>query len=79
MVHELKVWPSYFEAICDGRKRFEIRDNSDRGFNTGDAVKLNEWNPEEKDYTGNFFDAEITYVTNFGQSLNQVVFGFREI
>ena len=76
MKHDLKVWPSYFEAIAEGRKRFEIRDNRDRGFNAGDAVTLHEWCPTEKDYTGNFIDAKITYVTNYNQLDNQVVFGF---
>jgi len=38
MVHELKILPAYFEAVCEGRKNFEIRNNSDRGFNAGDAL-----------------------------------------
>lgn len=79
MVHELKILPAYFEAVCEGRKNFEIRNNSDRGFNAGDAVKLQEWCPIEKDYTGNFLDGKITYVTNFAQKENYVVFGFRVV
>lgn len=25
MNHELKTWPPYYQAIIDGKKRFEIR------------------------------------------------------
>ena len=40
MNHELKTLPSYFEAVLSGDKTFEIRDNSDRGFQRGDIVDL---------------------------------------
>lgn len=79
MRHDLKVWPSYFQAIIEGNKTFEIRDNSDRGFNAGDEIRLEEWCPKNMDYTGKFIDAKITYVTNFGQPENQVVFSFEVV
>ena len=37
--HELKTLPVSFEAIWDGRKLFDVRQN-DRGFATGDLLVL---------------------------------------
>jgi hypothetical protein len=44
--HELKTWPEYFEALREGKKTFEIREN-DRGFETGDILILKEFDPCE--------------------------------
>ena len=44
MEHELKCWPESFDAIRDGRKRFEWR-RDDRGFAVGDVLVLKKWNP----------------------------------
>lgn len=44
MEHKLKIWPQYYARVADGSKTFEIRDN-DRGFQTGDTVVLQEWDP----------------------------------
>jgi hypothetical protein len=44
MLHELKIWPQYFDAVMTGRKNFEVRKN-DRGFQAGDVVILREWDP----------------------------------
>lgn len=74
MIHELKILPCYFTAVERGEKRFEIRDNSDRGFQKGDTVVLKEF--EKGDFTGREVICEITYVTNFAQKENYVVFGF---
>lgn len=46
MKHELKIWPQYYERIADGSKTFELREN-DRGFQSGDFVRLREWDPTE--------------------------------
>lgn len=42
--HELKTWPSFFEAIRRGEKMFEVRKN-DRGFQKGDVLILHKWDP----------------------------------
>jgi len=37
--HELKCWPTYFDAVARGEKTFEVRKN-DRFFQQGDTVVL---------------------------------------
>ena len=69
----------------DGRKRFEIRDNRDRGFQSGDEVELSEFDPsspnvlELQKYTGRYFLGVITYVLGFEQKEGWVVFGFEPL
>lgn len=59
--HELKIWPEYFIAVKDGRKRFELR-NADRDFKVGDEIFLREWNCHTNEYTGRTVLVEITYI-----------------
>lgn len=65
--HELKTWPTYFEAILSGAKRFEVRKN-DRDFAVGDVLVLREWDPAPAGgrsapaYTGRQFVARVTYL-----------------
>lgn len=42
MTHHLKTKPEYFQAVINGKKPFEIR-NNDRNFQTGDKVILEEY------------------------------------
>lgn len=85
MKHELKTLPNYFEAIEQGLKKFEIRNNTDRGFQKGDLVVLKEYTNEVRfgsldgGYTGREIQAEITYVTNYQQQPGYVVFGFTRL
>lgn len=48
MKHELKIWPAYFEAVSEGSKTFEVR-NNDRAFQKGDTVEMLEWDPTTKE------------------------------
>lgn len=42
--HELKTHKEPWEAVHDGRKRYEVRVN-DRGFKVGDTLRLREFLP----------------------------------
>lgn len=77
--HELKTWPSYFAAVRDGSKTFEVRRN-DRDFAVGDVLRLREWDPtketsrfmlsggfERGDYTGLTHEMRVTYVLRGGE------------
>lgn len=61
MVHELKTWPEYFQLIASGKKPFELRKN-DRGFLTGHALLLREYDKDTNIYTGRVLHRKITYV-----------------
>lgn len=61
-LHELKTWPPFYEAVVEGRKRFEIR-RDDRGFRVNDCLWLCEWIPQTKAYTGRRFPVRVTYLT----------------
>lgn len=47
ITYELKTWPEPFQAVWEGRKRYEIRKN-DRGFGVGDHLVLREFKPHAK-------------------------------
>lgn len=61
MIHDLKIWPDYFDSIDRGEKTFELRKN-DRGFNINDTLCLREWNPVVKNYTGRQLNVKVTYI-----------------
>lgn len=72
--HVLKILPEYHNAVVKGDKTFEIRKN-DRDFMVGDWVKLLEFDGEK--ITGNYINARITYVTNYEQKDDYVVFSIQ--
>jgi hypothetical protein len=74
--HELKTWPEPFQAVLDGRKRYEIR-KDDRGFAVGDVLHLREFRVDIAkhgigghgigdggEYTGRSVRVRVTYVTH---------------
>lgn len=87
-VHNLKSHSEYFWAVWNGQKKFEIRKN-DRHFKEGDLVvlqeyskarSLNDWpfrEGPEWQYTGAMIVAQITYLTDYAQSDDYVVFGLK--
>lgn len=60
--HFLKIWPTFFEKTIQGKKPWEIRDSSDRKFDAGDRVVLEEWNPDHGKYTGHWSSGVIIYL-----------------
>ena len=60
-IHELKTWTSFFDAVLDGTKTFEVRRN-DRGFKVGDRLDLMEFSPESNSYTGRHCHRFISYI-----------------
>ena len=80
MKHIIRIERPFAEAVCDGRKRFELRRN-DRGYNTGDTVEFRcvEQGTEIK-HKINTRKYKITYCLN-GYGLREafVAFGFEEV
>lgn len=69
-----KIWPEYFEAVKNGKKKFEFR-VADFAIKEGDELLLEEWDPETKEYTGRSISKKVGYVGTF--SLD--AFGQREV
>lgn len=61
MIHELKCWPKFFQAMVDGLKTFEVR-KDDRGFQVGHILHLREWDPETEKYTDREGWATVKYI-----------------
>ena len=72
--HKLKTLPEYFEAVLSGKKTFEIRENTDRDFRCGDKIILQEHAGDS--FIGREMAATITYITDFEQKEDFIVFGF---
>ena len=47
--HELACWPEPFDAVVDGRKRFEWR-RDERGYAVGDWLLLRKWDPTSRQW-----------------------------
>jgi hypothetical protein len=60
MIHDLKIWPEYFEAKLRGVKPWEYRLN-DRNFAVGDMLSLREFEPG-KGYTGRGMDVSVLHI-----------------
>ena len=60
-IHELKIYPEFFELVLQGKKKFELR-KDDRGFAEGDYILLKEFNPEDGSFTGRERKYIISYI-----------------
>lgn len=61
MIHELKCWPEYFQAVKSGEKPFEVR-KWERPYRVGDYLLLREYDNLKLNYTGDSIKREITYL-----------------
>lgn len=61
--HQLKCWPSSFQALWDGTKTYEVRKN-DRGYQVGDTLQIMEYDVGLNYYTGRMIGATVTYMTS---------------
>lgn len=80
MIHELKIFKSFADAIISGDKTFEVRHN-DRGFQKGDKVrfKVEDHSEKSEDHPISEKLYEITYVlNNWGINEGFVVFSIKE-
>jgi hypothetical protein len=63
--HDIKEHAVYFHELWSGARTFEIR-RDDRGYDVGHTVKICEWLPEAKIYTGRFVRGTITFLRRSG-------------
>ncbi len=61
--HELKIWPQFYNDVVGGYKTYEVRVN-DRAFQVGDEIRLREWDPLIKMYTGRTCNVRIRHLTD---------------
>ena len=74
--HEIKCWPQFFGPVANSSKPFEIRKN-DRDYQIGDTLRIREWCPTKRDFTGYECRAIISYLTPWEQIKGNVVLGIR--
>lgn len=58
---EKKTWPKEFQAILEGKKKFDLR-LDDFACSPGDTLILKEYDPQTKSYTGREIEKKITYI-----------------
>lgn len=52
MIHVVKSWPESFNRIIRRQGDFDIRYAGDRTYKRGDTLRLCEWSPVSKKFTG---------------------------
>lgn len=60
--HVLRSWTYLFQAMADGAKKHDLR-NNDRGYKVGDILRLEEFNMALGNYTGRAASFRVTYIT----------------
>jgi len=66
-VHDLKIYPEYWEDIATGKKTFEVRKN-DRDYQVGDLLLLRKFDPAKNNYV-NFNEVMVCDVTYVGMQI----------
>lgn len=59
--HDLKVWPAHFKELSEGKRAYDVR-KDDRGYRVGDLLRLREWDPSRKTYTGQGIVLRVTWL-----------------
>lgn len=59
-----KTWPSYFQSVMSGEKRFDMR-VADFVVQSGDTLVLEEWDPATQAYTGRSITKRVGLVGTF--------------
>ena len=72
VVHDLKTWSMYFNAVESGLKTFEVRIN-DRNFMPGDNLVLREYDPKTNTYSGRILILKVNYVCDLLYPMNDHV------
>jgi Domain of unknown function (DUF3850) len=67
MKHKLKIWPEDYLKITNGERTFYVRKN-DNLFQIDDILLLQEYIPDEDQYTGRFVAARITDILTDSES-----------
>lgn len=62
-LHELKIWPQFFDDVVNKLKTYEVRVN-DRAFQVGDIITMREWDPDVKMYSGRSCQIRILHMTD---------------
>jgi hypothetical protein len=65
-IHDLKTWPEPFQATWNGERTYEVR-RMDRPFAVGAALRLLEWSPATRLYTGRTIEARVSHMTEPGE------------
>lgn len=61
VTHDLKTWPTAFEAVAAGLKPWELRKN-DRNYQVGDRLRLRRWVPLVEKYTGEEVERQVVWM-----------------
>ena len=83
MTHKIKLLERFCDAVLNGNKTFEVREN-DRGYQTGDHVVFvpidDTWPNREVWHPLRLKEYEITYLlSGFGLKENYVAFSIKEV
>jgi len=62
--HVVKSWPHLFEATLTGAKTHDLRRANDRDYRVGDILRLQEFDPDTRRFTGRELRVRITYITS---------------
>lgn len=59
--HDLKIWPVHFMELSEGKRTYDVR-KDDRVYRVGDLLRLREWDPSTKTYSGKGMVLRVTWV-----------------